>query len=259
MLSGLLAPSGGSACVAGCDIARDPAGVRARIGLVTDVPGLYEQMSPLAYLDFFGRLYGLDRMTRARRIVSLLDRFGLDARRHDRMVTFSRGMQQKVALARALLHEPEVLFLDEPTAGLDPLAARAVRELVVNMKHARRSIVLCTHDLDEAERLADHVAIMRGGRILALDTPGALRAMASPETHVRVTLAPPFPESAPEGVLEFRTPEPAVANPKLVAELVASGAQIVSVTCEMRSLEDVYAQAVSGEPGAALALFEHLF
>ena len=157
MLSGLLAPSVGSAAVAGCDVASDPAGVRARVGLVTDVPGLYDQMTPLAYLQFFGRLYGLDAASQSSRIDDLLRMFELYERRHDRMVTFSRGMQQKVALARALLHEPAVLFLDEPTAGLDPLAARAVRELIQRLKHARRSIVLCTHDLDEAERLADQV------------------------------------------------------------------------------------------------------
>jgi ABC-2 type transport system ATP-binding protein len=247
MLCGLLAPSAGSASVAGHDVVVDPASVRARIGLVTDVPGLYEQMSPRAYLDFFGRLYGLDMATRGGRIDSLLDMFGLDTRRGDRMVTFSRGMQQKVALARAMLHEPAVLFLDEPTAGLDPLAARAVRELILSMKHARRSIVLCTHDLDEAERLADQVAIMQSGHILALDAPGALRSRASPETQVRVTLAPPFPASAPRGLVEFVTPEPSVANPAVVADLVADGARIVSVTCTTRTLEDVYAAAVTGE------------
>jgi ABC-2 type transport system ATP-binding protein len=247
MLSGLLAPSAGRATVAGHDVGRDPSGVRARVGLVTDVPGLYEQMSPRAYLDFFGHLYGLDSAARARRIDMLLDMFGLDTRRQDRMVTFSRGMQQKVALARALLHEPAVLFLDEPTAGLDPMAARAVRELILSMKHARRSIVLCTHDLDEAERLADQVAILQSGRILALDAPDALRELASPETHVRVTLAPPFPTSAPEGILEFVTAEPAVANPPVIADLVGDGARIVSVTCTTRTLEDVYATAVTGE------------
>ena len=166
---------------AGHEVTADPASVRARIGLVTDVPGLYEQMSARAYLDFFGRLYGLDSATRAARIASLLETFELDTRGDERMVTFSRGMQQKVALARALLHEPTVLFLDEPTAGLDPLATRAVRELILGMKHARRSIVLCTHDLDEAERLADQVAIMQSGHILALDTPGALRERSRPK------------------------------------------------------------------------------
>jgi ABC-type transport system involved in multi-copper enzyme maturation permease subunit len=146
------------------------------------------------------------------------------------------------------MHEPAVVFLDEPTVGLDPLAARAVRELILSMKHARRSIVLCTHDLDEAERLADQVAIMQAGHIVALDAPGALRERASPETHVRVTLAPPFPMSAPNGLVEFATPEPSVANPTVVADLVAEGARIVSVTCTTRTLEDVYAAAVTGEP-----------
>jgi ABC-2 type transport system ATP-binding protein len=247
MLAGLLAPTHGSASVAGRQITSDPAGVRLRVGLVTDVPGLYEQMAPRPYLDFCGRLYGLPAEVRAKRIADLLEMFELADRSRDRMVTFSRGMQQKVALARALLHEPSVLFLDEPTAGLDPLAARAVRELILSMKHARRSIVLCTHDLDEAERLADQVAILHGGRIVALDTPERLRTQASPDTLVRITLAPPFPASALSGVIEFRTPEPAEANPKEVAKLVADGARVVSVTCTTRSLEDVYASAMSGE------------
>ena len=247
MLAGLLAPSHGSASVAGRQVTTDPAGVRLRVGLVTDVPGLYEQMAPRAYLDFWGRLYGLPSDARAKRIADLLEMFELSDRARDRMVTFSRGMQQKVALARALLHEPEVLFLDEPTAGLDPLAARAVRELILSMKHARRSIVLCTHDLDEAERLADQVAILHGGRIVALDTPERLRALVSPDTLVRITLAPPYPSSAPAGVVEFRTPEPTQANPEVVAELVAGGARVVSVTCSTRTLEDVYATAMSGE------------
>src|SRR5438309_7154490 len=173
--------------------------------------------------------------------------FDLYERRTERMVTFSRGMQQKVALARALLHEPSVLFLDEPTAGLDPLAARAVRELILSLKHARRSIVLCTHDLDEAERLADQVAIMQHGRILALDAPGRLRQLASPDTLVRITLAEPFPPAAPDGLLEFRTARPNVDNPRTVGELVTAGAQIVSVTCTTRTLEDAYAAAINGE------------
>jgi ABC-2 type transport system ATP-binding protein len=247
MLSGLLAPSVGSAMVAGCDVAMDPSGVRARIGLVTDVAGLYDQMTPLAYLQFFGQLYGLEPKVRSSRIDDLLRMFDLYQRRLDRMVTFSRGMQQKVALARALLHEPSVLFLDEPTAGLDPLAARAVRELILQLKHARRSIVLCTHDLDEAERLADQVAIMQGGRILALDAPGTLRKLASPDTLVTITLASPFPPAAPDGIVEFRTAEPSESNPSRIAGLVADGARIVSVTCTTRSLEEAYVSAVNGD------------
>jgi ABC-2 type transport system ATP-binding protein len=246
MLSGLLAPTRGSASVAGCDVATDPAAVRARVGLVTDVPGLYEQMSAWAYLDFFGRLYGLDAHTRHERIARLLKLFDLDDRADERMVTYSRGMQQKVALGRALLHEPAVLFLDEPTAGLDPLAARSVRDLIVGLKQARRSIVLCTHDLDEADRLADQVAIMQGGRILALDAPDRLRMLASPETQVQITLAPPYPSRAPGGTLAFRTAKPNETNPRLIAELVEEGAKVVSVTCSAPSLEDVYATAIGG-------------
>jgi ABC-2 type transport system ATP-binding protein len=177
------------------------------------------------------------------------------------MVGFSKGMKQKVALARALLHEPPALFLDEPTSGLDPLAARTVRELILGLKNASRSIVLCTHDLDEAERLADRVAIMRRGRIAASDTPTALRSGASPETLVRIELAASDPAAlvalqgidaalgpaAPAGtLLEYRTACPAQVNPLVIDRLVATGARIVSVTCTTRSLEDVYAETIGG-------------
>src|SRR5207302_6879460 len=124
----------------------------------------------------FGSIYGLSPTVRTRRVDELLAFFDLEAHRTERMVGFSKGMKQKVALARALLHEPAALFLDEPTAGLDPLGARAVRELILQMKQANRSILLCTHDLDEAERLADEVAILHHGRVVAHDAPGRLRA-----------------------------------------------------------------------------------
>jgi ABC-2 type transport system ATP-binding protein len=272
MLAGLLAPSAGEAIVAGCDVRADPAGVRARIGLMTDSPGLHDQMTPTAYLDFFGQMYGLNKPGRRLRIDELLVLFGLEDVATRRMAGFSRGMQQKVALARALLHDPSVLFLDEPTAGLDPLAARTVRELILGLKHARRSIVLCTHDLDEAERLADIVTILRRGRIVASDSPSALRAGASLETLVRVevTLASPCSDAATvaahtQGVLEpvleqasgltlsYRTMQPEHTNPRLIAALVAAGAAIVSVSCTSASLEDVYATALAPERERAAA------
>ena len=272
MLAGLLAPSEGTALVAGCDVRADPAGVRARVGLVTDLPGLYEQMTASAYLDFFGRLNGMGAAARARRIDELLDVFDLGAHRQERMVGFSKGMQQKVALARALLHEPAALFLDEPTSGLDPLAARTVRELIVGLKHSSRSIVLCTHDLDEAERLADEVAIVRRGRIVAADAPAALRAGASPETLVRVELAAPCPAalaalagldglSAPalvgDGLLSalvYRTARPRKVKPPALAQLIAVGAEVVSVPCATRTLEEVYASAVGEERATPAAV-----
>ncbi len=266
MLAGLLAPSDGDATVAGCDVRRDQAAVRARVGLVTDLPGLYEEMTAPAYLDFFGGVYGMPAPARRARIDDLLSFFELDGHRSARMVGYSRGMKQKVALARALLHEPAVLFLDEPTSGLDPLAARAVRDLVVSLKSARRTIVLCTHDLDEAERLADQVAIMRKGRIVALDAPAGLRAAQSGGATVTVELASPCPAAHPAlaevpgvvepstresmergvaAVLEYRTSDPARVNPVVLATLIGLGARVIQARVATRSLEDVYAAALS--------------
>jgi ABC-2 type transport system ATP-binding protein len=207
-------------------------------------------------------VYGLDSRARERRVDELLRLFDLHDVRTKRMAGFSRGMQQKVALARALLHEPPVIFLDEPTAGLDPLSARTVRELIVGLKHASRSIVLCTHDLDEAERLADRVVILARGRIVASDSAAALRAGASQETLVHILLAAPCAEAVaiaariagvsdpllsqtPQGpLLAYRTARSQQTNPHVIAGLVGAGAAIVSVQCTSATLEDVYATAV---------------
>jgi len=281
MLAGLLAPTEGEATVAGYDIRHEPDAVRACVGLMTDVPGLFEQMTVPAYLDFFGNIYGMSSAERSRRINELLELFELTEYGRKKMVGFSKGMKQKVALARALLHEPAVLFLDEPTSGLDPLAARTVRELIVGLKHSNRSIVLCTHDLDEAERLADQVAIIRKGKIVACDTPALLRERASGETYVRVEFAQTCPlpleaiqtinglneprfmssnagrgqhdmngthPSAMENVLEYRTAQPRVVNPQVLLQLITAGAQVVSVICETPTLEDVYASAMVTGP-----------
>ena len=281
MLSGLLAPTEGNATVAGYDIRREPDAVRACVGLVTDVTGLFEQMKVPAYLDFFGSIYGLSTTQRTRRIDELLEFFDLSTHRKEKMVGFSKGMKQKVALARALIHEPPILFLDEPTSGLDPLAARSVRELIIGLKHSKRSIILCTHDLDEAERLADQVAIIRQGHIVALDTPSTLRKQATGETLVLIELVgecplhletlatiegvhhPLFREKKATGslssvtqspgfILEYQTPQPKIVNPQVLSQLITAGAQVVTVTCETRSLEDVYASAM-GDVGASLA------
>lgn len=204
-----------------------------------------------------------------RRADELIAFFDLGAHRRERMVGFSKGMKQKVALARALLHEPAALFLDEPTSGLDPLAARAVRDLITDLKAANRTIVLCTHDLDEAERLADTVAIVRQGRLVASDTPAALRAAATAATLVRITLAAPHPgaHAALAGVpgltlldgaagvaeIAYRTADPIVVNPQAIGRLVAAGVAIVAVECTTRTLEDVYAAALDGAGDEARA------
>ncbi|HEY8287296.1 MAG TPA: ABC transporter ATP-binding protein [Chloroflexota bacterium] len=275
MLAGLLAPTEGTATVAGFDARRDPAAIRARVGLVTDVPGLYERMTTGAYLDFFGAMYGMPAPARVRRVEELIGFFELADHRTERMAGFSKGMKQKVALARALLHSPDVLFLDEPTSGLDPIAARAVRELIVSLKHAHRAIILCTHDLDEAERLADQVAIIRGGRLIACDTPAGLRAAGSRAVMVRVELAEPHPAALalletvagvldpwvvpydvaqPKVLLEYRTADPRAVNPRVVARLSADGAAIVSIICQTRTLEDVYVDQLSTREHPSMSL-----
>lgn len=277
MLAALLAPSAGEARVAGYDVRAQPGAVRASVGLVTDAPGLYEQMTATDYLNLFGTIYGIPGGERQRRVRELIGFFDLEPYASQRMVGFSKGMKQKVALARALIHDPPILFLDEPTAGLDPLAARAVRELILSLKHSQRTIILCTHDLDEAERLADEVAILRQGRIIAYNAPATLRAQAAARS-VQIDLAGPCPlalqtlrgiagvtnprllsrdgtaldpvatndRPAPaagqEPVrLKYETPDPQAVNPRVVAQLVAHEAQVVSMMIETPSLEDVYA------------------
>jgi ABC-2 type transport system ATP-binding protein len=271
MLAALLAPSAGEAKVAGYDVRREPDAVRASVGLMTDAPGLYEQMTVADYLNQFGIIYGMSRDERRRRIAHLIEFFELGPYTTRRMVNFSKGMKQKVALARALMHEPPVLFLDEPTSGLDPLAARGVRELVLSLRAGHRAIILCTHDLDEAERIADKVAILRQGEIVAFDAPAVLRRRAQAGARVRVELAAPCPPalemlrtvpgvdgpSAPEWQagdgnpteLAYSTHEPTAVNPVVVDRLVGLGARIVSITSHAPSLEDVYASAVTGEGG----------
>src|SRR3954466_11123721 len=175
MLTALIAPSEGHASVDGLDVVEEPEGVRARVGILTETPGLYDKLSATANLEFFGRLYGLDAATRAARIERYLRLFSLWERRDDVAGAFSKGMKQKLAIARALLHDPAVIFLDETTAALDPEAAFVVREAIESLQRSGRTIVLATHNLDEADRLCDRIAFVRGG-LLRGDSPAGLRA-----------------------------------------------------------------------------------
>ncbi len=174
LLTALIEPSEGRATVDGLDVVERPDDVRARVGILTETPGLYDKLSATANLEFFGRLYGLDAATRAERIEHYLRLFSLWERRDDVAGTFSKGMKQKLAIARALLHDPAVVFLDEPTAALDPEAAYIVREAIEALRRLGRTIVLATHNLDEADRLCDRVAFIRGA-LLRVDSPAGLR------------------------------------------------------------------------------------
>jgi len=173
-LSGLLQPTAGSVRVGGVDSRDDPDAVRAQVGLVPEVPGLYERMPARAYLDYFGRIHDLDPETRGRRITELLDRFGLTSAGDRWLGTFSKGMRQKVALIRATLHRPRLVLADEPTSALDPDSARVAWAYLEDLRRQGAALVVCTHNMEEAQELAGEVGIMAGGRLLASGTVGEL-------------------------------------------------------------------------------------
>jgi len=166
MLAALLVPSGGTAEVAGFKVGDDDQDIRRKIGLLPEAPGLYDSLSAEQNLAFFGSMYGVENVED--QIQKYLELLGLWNRRYEPVGTFSKGMRQKLAIARALLHEPDVLFLDEPTSGLDPQASRLVREFIEGLKGEGRTIILTTHNLEEADRLCDRVAVI-SGHLLALD------------------------------------------------------------------------------------------
>ncbi len=184
LLNGLLGRDAGAAEVLGLDPAVDGVGVRGRTGVLTETPSLDERLSATENLTFYGRLYGVAPDRLRAQVAALLGTFGLSERADDRVGGFSRGMKQRLALARTLVHDPEILFLDEPTAALDPVAARDVHDLVEGFRRDRgRTVVLTTHNLVEAERLCDRVLIMERGRALALGSPAELaRAVSVPRT-----------------------------------------------------------------------------
>ena len=175
LLNGVLGRDAGEAEVLGMDPSADGVGVRARTGVLTETPSLDERLSATENLAFFGRLYGVTGRRLDDQVAALIAAFDLTDRGGDRVAGFSRGMKQRLALARTLLHDPDVLFLDEPTAALDPVAARDVHALVEGFRRdQRRTVVLTTHNLGEAQRLCDRVLIMERGRALAVGSPAEL-------------------------------------------------------------------------------------
>jgi ABC-2 type transport system ATP-binding protein len=263
MLTALIRPTEGTAAVEGFDVREQPDAVRARIGILTETPGLYDKLSAGANLDFFGRLHGLDAATRAERIERYLRLFSLWDRRDDSAGTFSKGMKQKLAIARALLHDPIVVFLDEPTAALDPEAAFVVREAIEGLRRAGRTIVLATHNLDEADRLCDRVAFVRGA-LLRVDSPAGLRAAtgirgvdvtlvgAAPDTLADVARAVPGVSGAAAAGrhIVVAADDPVGVTPEVVRALVRAGADIAEVRERASSLEDVYFDVMGVRPGS---------
>jgi ABC-2 type transport system ATP-binding protein len=252
MLSALLAPTRGTARVAGFDVALQHDKVRAAVGVLTEQHGLYVRMSGLEYLDFFGRLHQVNGSRRMDRIAYLLDYFGLADFSTHRIGEYSKGMRQKLALARALIHEPPVLLLDEPTSAMDPESARLVRDEIGRLRSTDRTIVICTHNLAEAEQLADIVAIIYRGRVLVQGTLGELRHLVLGEAEYEARFSTSWESDGfelPDGVrltrqedrtMRFTVEDPAAANPHLLRQLTAGQAPLVAFQEVPRTLESVY-------------------
>ena len=254
MLVALISPTEGTAKVAGYTLGKEDTQIRQAVGILTESPGLYDRLSAEHNLRFFAQLYEVpDIDSQVERYLRML---GLWERRHEQAATFSKGMRQKLAIARALLHEPEVLFLDEPTSGLDPEMARLVREFIAELKQEGRTIFLCTHNLDEADRLCDRVAVFNK-RLLAVDTPAALRQRlydrkvvfhlrSATVEHLELMESFEFVRSAEKAdqKLVVALDDPEGQNPILIQALVQAGAEVQFVGELRRSLEDVYLQLV---------------
>ena len=255
MLAGLYAPDQGSGTVAGLDLVRGGAELRRRVGLLTESPGFYDRLGVRENLLFFAGLYGVSRGDAARRAALLLERFALAAHAERPFAELSRGMKQKLAIARAIVHEPEVIFLDEPTVGLDPEATREVRTLIEELAREGRTLVLCTHHLAEVERLCSRAAFIAGRLI------GVHKIERAQQGRVRVELAAPHPAAAARAAelgtvrVEGRTLhlEPRCEIPEAVAALVAAGARITAVGPDHDPLEDAYLELLSEARALGLA------
>lgn len=257
MLASVLAPTAGTARVAGYDVVKQAREVRRLVGLLTEFPALYLRMTADEYLDFFGKLYGVNPRDLRERKTVLLERFGLIDARRRRIGEYSKGMRQKLALVRAMLHNPLVLFLDEPTSAMDPHSAKIVREAIMELRKEKRTAVICTHNLFEAQTLADRIAIISRGRIIAIGTLEELRQryIGAPLMEVRfvyphkgiASVVNRFAKVEEEGedFVRYRTDKPAEVNPAVVKALTEIGARILYLQEVPVSLEDIYLRIVS--------------
>ncbi|NOT24963.1 MAG: ABC transporter ATP-binding protein [Acidobacteria bacterium] len=257
MLAGLIEPSSGHVHLrTGSQSPDTSPSLRGQIGFLTESPGLWERLDVRRNLLVYARLHGLPRPDHA--VGEALETFGIRDRARDLAGQLSKGLKQRVALARALLHKPRVVLLDEPTSGLDPQSAHEFRELVVRLRNTNHTVVLSTHNLDEVERIASRVAVLRT-RLIALDTPAALRVRLF-GSRLRITLgqsAEPFsallrdsgfPDvRADANTLSIAVTDGSASAPPIVKRLVEAGADVCAVGVEEPRLEDVYLRLVDGD------------
>jgi ABC-2 type transport system ATP-binding protein len=259
MLSSILKPTRGYARIAGYDTVTEAKAVRRVIGVLTEFPGLYLRMKGLDYLSFFGELQGLPANITRQRSEELLKRFELWDACNRQVGTYSKGMKQKLTLVRAMLHDPQVLFLDEPTSAMDPHSAKLVRDSIANLRQEKRTIVLCTHNLAEAEQLADRIAIIRRGQIVAQGTPTELKQRLLGDPVMEIRLAAPLNGlvkdlqgqvnivSHGHDWVRYTVSTPSQVNPQLLTRLAQQNIPIITLSEVSRSLEEVYLRIIEAE------------
>ena len=262
LLNGILPPSNGTARVFGFDPATQGESIRRKTGVLTETPALYERLSARENLEFFATLQSIPESDLSRRVDEMLKFFELASRAEDKVETFSKGMKQRLALARALIHKPPLLFLDEPTSGLDPEAAQQVNDLIADLSRSNgQTVVLATHNLFEAQRLCDRVAIMNRGRILALGSLKDLSRKLWPVTWVDIAFHVKPSENAAgslksqRGVIQVSAEGEALSVqvenedviPEVVRHLVKNDASILKVNPRDYTLEDIYFALQAGE------------
>ena len=257
MMTSVLSPTRGWAKIAGYDVMQAPEKVRASVGVLTEQHGLYLRMTGAEYLDFYGKIYRMDNATRRTRSQAWLDYFGLAQVARHPIGQYSKGMRQKLALARTLLHNPPVLLLDEPTSAMDPESAQLVRKAIASLRSEQRSIIICTHNLVEAEMLADKIAIIYRGRVLTSGTIEELKRKLLGPAEYELKVRGEWPrmtfallqgvtalEAGPSGP-RFRVEDPQMANPVLLKELMQRGVEVVALQELPRTLEQVYLAAMA--------------
>ena len=259
MLSAILKPTKGSARINGHDVVTQADVVRRDIGLLTEQPGLYTRSTGIEYLQFFGSLYGMDDAYSRSRAKQLLERFGMLEFADQRLGEYSKGMRQKIGLIRAMLHNPSVLLLDEPTSAMDPHSAKIVRDAITELRNEKRAIVLCTHNLAEAELLADKIAIISRGKIITQGEPEDLKRQLlgrrlfvlkldqSIDGHITELEDIVRIEAHDKNTVSYRTDDPDITNPRIVRFLTDLGLGIIALEEQSASLEQVYLQVVESE------------